>query len=53
MSFFELKHKQLETGTMPSKQMGLSVYEAVRYVYRHFTQTSILALEIRIFVTLN
>ena len=42
---FELKHKQLETGSMSSKQMGLSLQQSVRYVYMHIKQTSILLLK--------
>lgn len=53
MCFFELKHKQLEIGTMPSKQMDLNLYQAVRNVCMYIKQTSIPALEIRIYVTLN
>lgn len=43
--FLELKHKQLETGIMSSKQMGLNLYQAVRSVYMYIKQTSIPALE--------
>lgn len=51
--FFEFKHKLLETGTMPSKQMGWSLFQAVRCVYMYIEQTSIPALEIGIYINLN